>query len=1098
MQRVGNLSRILLAACALVFAFGLNRAMAASGPSAAPATFVRASMANLPLYFTQNAGQWDNRVRFKARGTAGELFLADDHLALAVPMDRNTARVLRLRPLGARAGVTPRAGRPGGANMHFYQGNDPAKWRTGLASFLDVVYDALYPGIDLRCHGDNKLLEYDFVVAPGADPGRIRVRLEGASAVRLDADGAMVVTLPGGRELRQAAPTLYQEQGGVRVPVAGAFRLEKAGKVPVFGFKVAAYDKSKTLTIDPTLAYSTFLGGALNDYVSGVAAYGAEPDVHAIVVGTTYSSNFPDAAVATRLQGDIFVASMSADGTSLDFSLVYGGKYIDEAKAVAVNATRIYVTGYTKSPDFPTASPLRASLSGTGEDAFVLGLDSTTLASPTLLFSTYFGGSGADIGNAIALDTSGNVYVAGSTASTDLPVQNALYATNAGATDGFLLKLNGAGNSIFYATYFGGEKDDVINGLAVQGGGDAIIGGSTLSAKLPVKNAIQSASGSISAADGFIARINPTCDELVFSTYLGGDGADGLKALALDASGNIVVTGSTASTNFPKKNALYTSLAGSTDAVLTLLDVSGRFLRFSTYLGGSGADVGLGVAVDQGSDGGLQYIYVAGSTASNDFPTTNAWTVTTSAGVDQNGYGARGSGDGFVAKFEPHGARLVYSSYLGGPGVDAVGAVATASGDTRVVIVAGQTAPSMSIADTANTLFPVTPGARQTTRGGLADGFVTRMTDTGYATDVPNLSLDFLNGSPITGTTLDMNLIYSDATTASNIGAVSTTLGYDPSVLEVMNVALNAGAAFANFSLSWQDNANGALRIMVYQGVGAAALPLPTGTLATVTFRVKFSGGSVVSQVTNTPTASDTSDVPVLINGYAGQVALIQRCSLLGDCDCSGTVQLWEAQQAMRKWLGQIPQDSCVMADYTAMTATDLQQIINSHLYRTASAGVAPAGVCPASAATTGAGLLAGPVSEVDGAVSVPLRLSGGGGLISTLAVDIAYDGTRFASVQATAGAAAIAAGKTAMAYVREPGKLRVALADFAGRQTMADGEVVRLVLTPTAGASGPRGKLQITATAATPEATAVLVNPATFSLSPMALGPAIQLLLPR
>lgn len=1112
MRRASSLLRRALVVCAVMLCAGGSPSLAATvQPTTDKTAFVRASMAKLPLYFTPNVGQWDSRVRFKARAAAGELFLADDHAALTVPEDTHTAHVLRLRPVGARHGLVPQAGRPATARMYFHQGNDPAKWRDGVATCDDVVYSGVYPGIDLRYHGDNRLLEYDFLVAPGADPGRIRMRLEGADAVRLSSDGSMVVTLPGGRELRQAAPVLYQEADGVRTPVAGAFRLDTSGGTPVFGFDVAAYDPAKPLVIDPTLTYSTFLAGAKNDLASAVAishvTSGNPPvsDDRAIVVGTTYSSDFSGLTVSV-LQGDMFITCLSSDATRTNFVYLVGGSNLDEAKAVVANSTYAYVTGYTKSPDFQMTSPaddsltnpLWPTLNGTKADAVILGFDISTIGSPTVRFSTYFGGSGSDIGNAIALDSSGNVYVAGTTDSTDMPVKNALYPTNAGGDDGFLLKLNSTGTLLHYATYFGGEKDDAITSLAITGAGDAVIAGSTLSAHLPVKNAIQAAIGSNSSTDGFVARINATCDELVFATYFGGSGADVVNALALDASGNVVLAGTTASANFPTKNALFPSLGGSTDAFVSLIDVSGRFVRFSTYLGGTGADAGTSVAVDQGTDGGLQYIYVGGSTASSNFPTVNAWSTATASNITQNGYGYRGTGDGFVAKFEPHGTRLVYASYLGGPGVDAVHGLATATAGTRAVYLVGETAPSTKVADAPYNMFPVTTGVVEPTRSKLIDAFATKMTDSAtnqYATDVPTLSLSFPSAAPLTGTTVNMTMTYADAGTATHISAISTTLGYDPAVVEVTNVVLNTASTYSNFLLRWEDDASGTLRAMVYQQSGAAQ-SLPTGVLATVTFRVKYTEGSVVSQVTNTPTASTTGDVPVRINGYAGQVILTQRCSLLGDCDCSGTVQLWEAQQAMRKWLGQITRDSCVMADYTSMTATDIQQIINNHLYRTASRTAAPAAFCPADAAA-GASLIPGPARTADGVVTVPLQLHGGTAAgIATVAADIAYDDAQFADVQVVAGAAATAAGKSVMAYAYEPGKLRLGVVGFSDRQTLADGELARIVLTPRVGAQGARGLLQVTATAATPEASAVPLAASSCPLSAPLLDGAMQLLL--
>ncbi len=1090
MRSAGILARVVLILCLAILGGGVSMAVGATGPEGADALAARVALARLPLYFTENAGQWDARVRFKARTASGELFVADDHVALTVPEDRASARALFLRPLGARPQAKPRAGAATGAKMHFYQGNDPAKWRTDVAAYDAVVYDAVYPGIDLRYHGDNRLLEYDFVVAPGADPARIRMGLAGAAAVRLDPDGAMIVTLPGGRELRQAAPVLYQERDGVREPVAGAFVLEQAGEEQAFGFRVAAYDRTRPLVIDPTLTYSTLLGGSLNDYAYGVTTTGTGAAALAVVVGTTYSSDFPQTPTKTTTKGDIFISGLSLAADSLAFSNTLGGKDIDEARAVAVNASGVYVTGYTKSTDFPTSTALWPALSGTKEDAFVLAVDTAT--GKTLQFSTYFGGTGSDFGNAIALDSSGNVYVAGTSASTDLPVKNALYASNSGGKDGFVLKLNAAGSVVAYATYFGGEKDDEINALAISSAGDAIVGGLTLSTKLPVKHAIQSTIGS-TTGDGFFARINPTCTELVYCSYLGGNGVDEVNAIALDASGNPVLAGSTKSTNFPVKNAITSSLAGGTDAFLALVDVSGRYLRFATYFGGAGEDVATAVAVDKGSDGGLSYLYVGGSTTSANLPAYNAWSAATAASVTQNGYGYRGAGDGFVAKFEPHGARVVNASYLGGPGLDAVNALATPASGTRLVFVAGQSTPASTSGDPATTRFPTTAGVLATDPAGQADAFVAKMTESSlYPTDVPTLSLSFPSAVPLAGTTVNVNMTYADAGTASNISAFSTTIGYDPAVLEVAAAEKSSAAAYSAYSRTWQDDGNGKLRFLMYVD-DASPTALTAGVVATVTFRVKYTDGSTVSRVTNTPSATNTSGLDTPISGFPGVVQLTQRCGQLGDCDCSGTVQLWEVQQSIIAVLAG-SSNMCFASNYTSITAADLQLIANNHLFRTAGRGVAAAGLCPA-AGEASARLRPGTAQVVDNALKIPLVLAGSGGTISTMIADVAYDASRFTGATVAAGPSAAAAGKSVSGSVVAPGTLRLVVFSLEDRRTMADGEVARIALVPASGANGPRGSLGISASAATPDAQDIAVASGSYPLQ-NGLGPALQLLM--
>lgn len=1056
-----------------------------------------------PLAFTPNAGQWDQRVLFGARTGQGDLFFLKQAVVLALPEPGRPPRQVRLEPLGMEPASRPVAGAPTQAVANYFIGNDPANWRLGLTGCDAVRYEGVYPGIDLRFHGDNRALEYDFLVSPGADPKRIRMRLAGANSLRLDADGSLVARLPGGRELRQVLPAIYQDIDGQRRPVSGRFVLKgRKDGAPVFGFAVAAYDPGHTLVIDPTITDSRYLGGMFNDSATAMTVDAAGAFVY--LTGTTLSSIFPGdgSTSGTRALTDVFVLRFATDGTAALTQTVLVGNGTDTANAIAVDATGVYITGSTTSSDFPVAVPLFASRTGTKADAFITKL---ALNLGSKIFSTYFGGSGTDSGNAIAVSPDGSsLFVAGTTDSTDLPVKNARFPSNAGLDDGFVLKLRPDGSFIHYATYFGGAQDDNITALAISDTGDAYFAGDTMSTALPVNNPLQARIGG--GKDAFAARLSPTGAELVFSTWLGGSGTDYATALLLDTSANIYLTGATNSTNFPVQNALYATKAGGYDAFLTKIDKTGRFIAFSTLLGGLGDDIGRGLAVDLNNDGGLRYIYLGGQTASANFPVENYWTISAGAYV-QNGNGYRGAVDGFVTKFDPNGLRIVHSSYLGGVAADAVNAVATTSAAIRTLFVTGATASPSSPSSTGFPVVgPVAPDPRSLLGGGKTTGtppltsvvdvtgqtdpFLTTLTDTGYSQEVPTLALGVASAAPQTGATATINLTYADAAVASLINGISTEVTYDAAALDPLTVTTTLGAAY---QLDWQNDGAGTLRLTIIQISGAPAA-LPAGTLATLTFRVKYSGTSTATMLTNTPTATDTGYHDVMLRGVPGLVTISQHCSVIGDCDCSGTVKIWEVQMAAHQLLTPATADMCMKTDYVTMTPADMQQIINSHLYR--AAGQTPdAAPQDSPSGVAGLGLSRPAIGET--AMTTSLSLRTGGESISIVVADIAFDSSLFSDVAVAAGPGAQAAGKDVTANVYEPGKLRVAVLGLGNRAAMTDGTIANLTFTRRTPAEPLRGRLALTGSGATPAATAVSLRSTPMDFPGGLILPGLGLLLP-
>ena len=650
-----------------------------SGPSeAVTRAQVLEAYGRLPLRFEANRGQSDPRVKFLARGRGYNLFLTAQEAVLvwagpppqgrtreplitATPWSRpgsRPAQVVRLRFVGGtpHPQATGQWTLPG--DTSYFVGNDPARWRIHIPTYARVRYEALYPGVDLEYYGSQVALEYDLLVAARADPARIRLRVEGAEKLEVNAQGDLVLHLAGG-EIRQRKPTMYQQVAGRRYLIAGGYVLVGPQEV---GVLIGPYDASRPLIIDPVvLAYSTYLGGSGEDGGNGIAVDAAG---NAYVTGSTGSANFPTTtgAFQAALGGvrNAFVTKLNATGMTLAYSTYLGGSGNDFGFGIAVDAAgNAYVTGSTNSANFPTTPGAFQTALGGGGDAFVTKLNATGTG---LVYSTYLGGSSGDTGSGIAVDVAGNAYVTGYTFSANFPTTPGAFQTAfSGLIDAFVTKLNATGSALFYSTYLGGSSDDFGFGIAIDAAGNAYVTGQTNSANFPTTpGAFQTALAGVQNA--FVTKLNATGSALFYSTYLGGSGPDVGFGIAADAAGNAYVTGDTFSTNFPTTaGAFQTALGGGADAFVTKLNATGTGLVYSTYLGGSGFDHGSGIAVDAAGNA-----YVTGQTASTNFPTT--------PGVFQTGYGG-GLTDAFVTKLNATGTQLAYSAYLGGSDADAGNAI---------------------------------------------------------------------------------------------------------------------------------------------------------------------------------------------------------------------------------------------------------------------------------------------------------------------------------------------------------------------------------------------------------------------------------------
>jgi hypothetical protein len=655
--------------------------------------------------FERNDGQADSRIRYLARGRGHALALTGQGALLALSGGAGRFSTLDVVPVdGAPSepdGLDPLAGA-----VNSFLGNDPAGWRRGVASFGRVAYRHVWPGTDVIFRGAGGALEYDVLLAPGADPSRIRFRYAGAASPTIDPAGRLVLRTPAG-EFLQDAPAAYQEVDGTRRPVAVRWAL---GTGDAAGFALGPYDPAHALVIDPVLSYSSYLGGSSADAASAITVDGSG---NIYVTGTTASVNFPTSPGSLRPTAvggtDVFVAKFDPTGNTRLWATYLGGNGDDAGAGIGLDGSGdVYVAGETSSFNFPaTPGALRTTYAGGPKDAFVARLNATGTA---LVYATYLGGSGEDRANAIAVDTAGNAYVTGRLDSTDFPATPGAFQTffHGGAFDAFAAKLSPGGNALVWATYLGGTDNDAGFGIAFGPSGAAFVVGGTRSADFPATmTAFQSSNFS---TDAFVLQLNPAGSGVLYSTFLGGSFIDRANAVAVDAAGTAWVTGQTSSSDFPTAGgpAQPAFGGGAWDAFLVRIDptLAGlASLPYGSFVGGSGEDRGLAIAA---SASGL---LLAGETSSSNFPIVGATQATNRGGVS----------DAFATQTGAGGKPLLFSTYLGGAGTDA--AQAAAFNPSGELVVAGVT-------DSLD--FP-TAGPAQARPGGGGDAFVARYGPNGPA-----------------------------------------------------------------------------------------------------------------------------------------------------------------------------------------------------------------------------------------------------------------------------------------------------------------------------------------------------------------------------
>jgi PKD repeat protein len=675
--------------------------------------------------FVENLGQFgDDGVAFYTDAPGLDVALLDDGILLDLRTGSSTQghpggpgpiapKVSRLGdtapPIHERSGCVVRlsfAGaepvRPVGRGMipgayNYFIGNDPSMWRTGARAYSEVVYEGLYPGIDLVYRASSLGIKYEFLVAPWADPSSILVHAEGQDSLGVQDGTTLAIETGAGRLVDDGLLAYNGDDPSSTVDCS--FELTS----PVsYVFQIGSRDPSRPLVIDPLL-YATYLGGTSSDDVDGIMTSGADGSV--LACGMTYSAQFPTTpgAYQTALDGwgDVFVTKLSADGSTLVYSTLIGGSEYEYASGIDVSAGgAAYLVGTTTSDDFPVspgAVQPTLSVGYNSTDGFACKLNST---GALLLYSTYVGGSGTDSVESVDADEKGCAYFVGETTSNDFPVTpGAFQNASRGYRDGFVCKLNANGTRYVYSTYLSGNEDTEPRGVVVDSSGCAYVTGGTYSDDFPVTQGAYSTQLN-GRGDAFVSKLNGNGTDLVWSTYLGGSDFQDATGIVLGDGGMPIVTGYTYSSDFPTTAGAYqTKIDGnSQDAFVTILAADATKLNASTFLGGRDSDDALSVWVDP--FGG---VLVCGATSSDDFPTTEDAEQT-----DLDGYG-----DAFVSSLSSDLAVLIYSTYIGGSEYEyATGVVHNGN---HTVYVGG---------NTYSDDFPVTANAYQPSYADGGDGFL--------------------------------------------------------------------------------------------------------------------------------------------------------------------------------------------------------------------------------------------------------------------------------------------------------------------------------------------------------------------------------------
>ncbi|HAX80699.1 MAG TPA: hypothetical protein DCY88_33905, partial [Cyanobacteria bacterium UBA11372] len=777
----------------------------------------------IPLSFEQNQGQFAQNIDFISRGSGYSLFLTPTEAVLSLqetdppnPPSQGglensetslnqggISTVIKMQIVGANP-LAPAAGLAmQESKTNYFKGNNPENWHTDIANYGKVKYSGVYEGIDLVYYGTNqRQLQYDFLVAAGADPNLINLRFDGAEKLELDDAGDLILHV-NGKQVEWKKSFVYQEIDGEKVEIPSWYILKQDNQV---GFGLGEYDASKPLIIDPVLTYSTFLGGSGGDQGKGIAV---DSSGNVYITGITSSTDFPTTAGAfdSSYNGgnyDIFVSKLNSTGTALVYSTYFGGNNYDSGEGIATdNLGNAYITGFTQSGDLPTtAGAYDTSLNGI-RNAFVTKLN----PNGTLSYSTFLGGNFSDYGSEIAVDSSGNAYVTGNTASSNFPTTAGAYDTsyNGGNADVFLTKINPTGTALVYSTLLGGSGADYASGIAVDSSGNAYLTGYTNSSNFATTAGAYDTSYN-GGNDIFVTKINAAGSALSYSTFLGGSSDDSGYAIATDSNGNAYITGNTNSANFATTPGAYdTTHNGGNDIFVSKINAAGNALSYSTFLGGSSDDYGYSIVTDSNGNA-----YITGYTNSANFVTTPGAYDTTH----------NGGSDAFLSKLNATGMSLSYSTFIGSSNLDTAASIALDSSG-NAYITGGTNSPG----------FPTTAGVLDTTHnGGNLDAFVAKFS--------------FVNASPA------INLAAS---------AASYTENFLPIILDSTATVTDDSIDFGTLTVQFTANGSSSDRIAIrHQGTGTNQIGVSGNNISYEgTTIASFTGGNGTTPLVITFNSSD-------------------------------------------------------------------------------------------------------------------------------------------------------------------------------------------------------------------------------------------------
>lgn len=747
---------------------------------------------------------------------------------------------------------------------NYFIGSTSDNWKQNVPIFGSVLSQSIYKEIDVRYYVQNERPRYDIIVHPHGNPNEIAMKITGANTISITKNGFLeIVTSLGTVEQRHLFA--YQNCSDAKKQINCSFKMLSNNTI---AFEVGAYDKSKPLIIDP-LVFSTYLGGSGDEAGNGVAV---DAGGNIYVTGRTSSTNYPTTSGAYQTSygtnTDVFITKINPTGTSVLYSTYLGGSNNDQGNDIDVDASgNVFVTGFTKSTDFDITSGVFQTTNGGGtDDVFVTKLNS---AGNSLIYSTYIGGSGADIGLGIKIDATGNAYVTGRTSSSNYDIIGGSFQTTIGGGDDvFVTKINSTGTSLIYSTFIGGTSNEEGSDIAVDASGNAYITGYTASTNFDITSGVFQTTfgGAFFFGDIFVTKLNSNGTTLLFSTFLGGSDDDFANDIAIDGSNNVYVAGYTYSSNFDLQSPIQNSLTGQTDITITKLNSTGTALVFSTYLGGSDDDAATGIVVNSSNE-----VIITGASYSNNYDITSGSYQTTSAG----------DYDVICTRLNASGSSLSYSSYLGGSGYDYGNALALDLGGNPIIT---------GITSSSN--FDVTGGVIQGALSGTSDAFVTKFgIGSSLSLTSPNTSLNFCKGNSynitwssqgVTNVKIDLSTdggsTFPTTITSSTSAATSQYSWTVPTSTPTGSLNKIRVSDAANASLFDVSDVNFSILGKAVFSIShdAGILYPPNQSLRAITSTINISGGCSPSWVLKQITSSE-ADAGVLPNDQSND---IQNASL--------------------------------------------------------------------------------------------------------------------------------------------------------------------------------------------------------------------------